>query len=59
MLPVLQEAALVEAPSEKELPPEILEAKVETFFLTALDWHCGQVTSELPLKRTSSSSASR
>jgi hypothetical protein len=34
VLPVLHEAALLEAPSEKELPPEILEAKVETFFLT-------------------------
>ena len=55
VLPVLHEEAVLDAPSEKLLPPETLEAKVETFFFTALDWHCGQITSELPLKRTNSS----
>jgi hypothetical protein len=55
VLPVLHEAALPDAPSEKLPPPEILDAKVETFFFTAVDWHFGQVTSVLLLKRTNSS----
>lgn len=56
--PVLQDEALLEVePNEKELPPETLEAKVDTFFFTEPDWHAGQVTWLTPLKRTNSSKA--
>ena len=55
VLLVLQEAAEL-APNENEAPPEILEAKVEIFFLTCAPPHLGQVTSPTaPALRTSSS----
>ena len=52
---MLHEDALLLDPKVKELPPVTLEAKVDTFFLTDLDWHFGQVISCTALKRTNSS----
>jgi hypothetical protein len=54
VLPVEQLEA--EEPIEKELPPEILDAKVEIFFFTCALPHFGQTTPSTELKlRTSSS----
>jgi hypothetical protein len=54
VLPVEQLAA--DEPSEKELPPEILEAKVEIFFLTWALPHFGHTTPSIKVElRTSSS----
>jgi hypothetical protein len=54
VLPVLQEAE--EELKEERLPPLTLEANRETFFLTCLLPHEGQITSSMvPALRTSSS----
>jgi hypothetical protein len=54
VLPVEQLEA--EEPIEKELPPEILDAKVEIFFFTCALPHCGQITPSTRVElRTSSS----
>jgi hypothetical protein len=54
VLPVLQEA--VDEPRENVAPPELLEAKVETFFFTSTLWQAGQTTPTTTLElRTSSS----
>jgi hypothetical protein len=54
VLPVEQLAA--EEPSENELPPEILDAKVEIFFLTWTLPHFGHTTPSIKVElRTSSS----
>jgi hypothetical protein len=45
-LPVLHEAAEL-APSEKEAPPDTLEAKVEIFFLTSVLPQLGHFTSSM------------
>jgi hypothetical protein len=56
VLPVLQDDALLLGLKENEPPPETLDAKVDTFFFTAFDWHFGQVTSLTALLlRTNSS----
>ena len=55
MLPVLHEAAEL-APSEKLLPPDDFEAKVESFFLICELPQEGQVTSLMALLLRSSSS---
>jgi hypothetical protein len=53
VLPVVQEAVEL---LENELPPEILEAKVEIFFFTSWLPQAGQATSPAPpVLRTSSS----
>ena len=56
-LPVLHEAAEL-APSEKEVPPETFEAKVEIFFLTSVLPHLGHFTPSIWLEPSTSSSKS-